>query len=489
MKNLFKYIIVLVLFTTNTYAQQNNTLYMLNNVPQRNILNPAINHTCKMNFSGLFIPITGQIMPPIHFNYNNNAFALKNILYPGKGIYKDSLITPFQKGENHNKFLQKTLKKVNYINVETHIDLFTAGYVWKDFFFTFHVTEKIESRFSFPRDLIVLAWEGNGKSFIDNEAFLSYLGFSGVHYREFAAGGSKVINDKLTVGAKAKLLFGKSNIHSKKTHLTLNTASTDFASTINTDMAIYSSQHFFNIHEFYYDFENDSVVYKDTVFENVSVKDILFEKRNPGLGFDLGAVYKYDDKITLYASILDLGFIRWRNNVNSFHIKGEFTWDGWSDFDFKPDDVGDSLANETGNQFRDSLIRLFNPQHKNDAYTMMLTPKFYLGGTYQVHEKLNLGLLFRGDFFQHRLHGGVTLSANSDITKWFGASLSYSIQNNSFNNFGAGLVFKAPFFQFYVVTDNYISNIWPQATRNINFRMGINLMFGCNKRQSEAMLR
>ena len=122
-----------------------------------------------------------------------------------------------------------------------------------------------------------------------------------------------------------------------------------------------------------------------------------------------------------------------------------------------------------------------------DSYTQWLTPKFYLGGTYTMNEKLNFGMLVRGDVFQQRLHGGMTLSANSQLTKWFAGSLSYSVMNSSFNNIGAGVVFKIPWFQFYIVTDN-ISVIWPQSVRNVNFRMGINFLLGCDGKNSSAKL-
>ena len=67
-------------------------------------------------------------------------------------------------------------------------------------------------------------------------------------------------------------------------------------------------------------------------------------------------------------------------------------------------------------------------------------------------------------------------------------TISYTVENNSFKQVGAGVLFKIPWVQFYVVTDNVCGFIWPQATRNINFRLGINLLFGCDKKQSSIMV-
>lgn len=480
--------LIIILFLSvsiQLIAQQDNTLYFLNNVPQRGLLNPAINHTCNIYVSGIIMPIAGQVLPPIHFNYNNNAFSYKNVISKGTGIFSDSLVTPFQVGGDTDKFF-KRLRKVNYISIENHIDLLSVGYRWKQFYFDFHIAEKTEFRASFPKDLIVLAWEGNGKSLLGNEAFLSYMGATATHYREYAIGTSYEINKQLSVGGRAKLLFGKANIYSKKTDLTWTTNETDFTYNINADMEVYSSQPFMDIQEFYYDYQNDTLIYEDTVYEDVDPMDIVFQNGNPGGALDLGATYKFNEKLTFYASVLDLGFIKWKQNINALNLKGEFIWDGWHDI--RPALMeDDSLMDETVQNYTDSVIQIFNPTFQKESYTQWLTPKFYLGGTYTFNEKLNAGLLMRGDVFQHRLHGSVTLSANSQLTKWFAGSLSYSILNNSFNNIGAGVVFKIPWFQFYIVTDN-ISAIWPQSVRNVNFRMGINLLLGCDKKTSSAKL-
>lgn len=480
------FVFVSTLFFSGLYAQQDNTLYFLSNVPQRNLVNPALGTSCKIYVSSIAFPLAGQILPPLHFNYNNNSLSWKNVIYPGTGLYADSLVTPFQIGEDFTKFFDN-LHQVNYINIENHIDIISAGYRWKKFWFNFHIAEKTEARFSFPKDLTVFAWEGNGKSLLGEEAFFSFLGVTAMHYREYAVGTTWEMTNKLTVGGHAKLLFGKAGIYSKKTDLTWKTGEDAYDYTFHADMQIMSSQPAFDILQLYYDYDNDSLVFEDTVYEDIDIKQVIMNRKNPGTAIDLGAVYKFSDKITFYGSVNDIGFIRWKDNVNSIQLKGDYYWDGWHDF--RPALMeNDSLIDETTNNYVDSVIRLFDPKFQEEYYTQWLTPKFYLGGMYKYHEKLSFGLLLRGDIFQHRLHGGVTLSANSQLTKWFAASLSYTYQNNSFNNFGAGLVFKIPWFQFYLVSDNVNGFIWPQATRNINFRMGINFLLGCDKKNSEAML-
>ncbi len=478
------FIIFNILLIITGYSQQNQTMYFMN-IPQANITNPAIYSHCKLTISGLLIPITGQIMPPLYINYNNNAFTYKQFIHHGTGHTSDSLIFDFPQLIDH-------LKKVNYITFETHIPWLNVGYIWKDWYFNFSLTERFSTMISIPRDLVVLAWEGNGKSLLDRKAFLSFLGLNLNWYREYYIGAAKSLNNKWTVGGRAKLLFGKANLWFKNNQLTWHTNPADYAYTFNADMLIYESQPFFDITKFEYDYVNDSLMFdSDTLInpDNISFKDfkkkVLFNSKNKGFSIDLGAKYIYNNKITLYASLLDFGFIRYKQ-ADGVKAKGEFYFDGWN---IQPLlQKNDSITDKQIDNFRDSVIRIFNPQLVNGPYTYWLTSKLYVGGTYQFNEKYSASLLLRNEYFLRRVHSALTLHGQAKLTKWFSTNLSYTIQNNSFNNVGLGFALKFAFFQWYMVSDNVLGFIWPQSTQNINLRMGMNLIFGCKKKETSTFL-
>jgi len=305
------------------------------------------------------------------------------------------------------------------------------------------------------------------------------------HFREYDLGASKKLNKKLTVGVRAKLLFGKENFWTKKSDLSWNTDATDYAYTFDADMEFHTSSPIYKINKFDYDYANDSLMFEDTLYEDISPKDVVMNGKNFGLGIDLGAIYKFNDKITLYASITDLGYIKWKTNTSTFKVNGKFIYDGYDIQPYFTEE--DSIITANNEEFADSVLQIFMPQYDNQAYTSHLTPKFFLGGTYNITEKINVGLLARGEVFQNKLHSSLTISGNTNFKKWFSASLSYSIMNNSFTNLGLGLMAKAGFAQFYIVTDNILV-IWPQATRTVNFRMGINLLFGCKIKENNSLI-
>ena len=476
-------IIILLFSTIITFAQQSNTLFYMHRLPQSTLVNPAIQPDCKLTISGLAIPVSGQLFPAMHTNTGSTGFAYKDMVQYNSVL--DSLLIPTSKDYDYEHILGK-LKDVNFITFEEHLDIISVGYKWKNNWrFTFNIASKTEIKLNFTKDLMQLIYEGgNGATFSEETADISF-GITATQWHEIGIGASKKINDKLTVGGTIKLLFGQSNIWSKKTNLEWSTDPTDYTYNIHADMEMYTSQSFYKVDKYYYDYEADSMVF-DGESLNPSTKEFLFSFKNPGSSIDLGAEYKFNDKIKLYASVIDLGFIKWNNNVNVFTVDGKYKYDG---YDIQPlATENDSIIDAHNTALQHEVINIFLPERQVDSYYSYLTPKFHIGGTYQFNEKINAGILYRADVYSHKLHSALTLSGNANITKWFSAYLSYSMMYNNYTNVGVGLVAKGSIFQFFVVTDNIWGYIWPQSARVINGRLGINLVFGCKKNNSATLV-
>ena len=480
-----KYILssILLVFSIMDFAQQSQTMYYMNRLPQANLVNPAHQSDCKLRFSGIVLPVAGQLFPAMHTNYGNNGFAYQDLIQYDSGM--DSLLNPLSPNYDFKHLIGK-LRDVNFITLEEHIDIISFGMKWKDGWdFTYNLSNKTEARLNFSKDLVqFFADGGNGGTFSGKTAQLGKFGVTAVNYYEFAFGASKKINDQWTVGAKAKVLFGQQNIWTKKSDLTWHTDENTYDYYIEADMDIRTSQSFYKINDLCYDYEKDSMVFDGTEL-NPSIKQTIFRFDNPGLALDLGAEYKLNDEIILYASLIDLGFIHWKNNVNTFTVNGNYTYDG---FNIQPAMVSDSVGEEYVTEQKQKVIKIFFPDRQVDSYNSPLTPKFYLGGTYQFNDWINAGLLYRGAIFQNQLHSSLTLSGNANVNKWLSASLSYSMMYNSYLNVGVGLVARAKFAQFFIVTDNILGDFIPHNTRNLNMRMGINLVFGCPKEGGSTLV-
>jgi hypothetical protein len=56
--------------------------------------------------------------------------------------------------------------------------------------------------------------------------------------------------------------------------------------------------------------------------------------------------------------------------------------------------------------------------------------------------------------------------------------------NNSYKNIGFGLGLRARPFNLYIISDTAPSSaLWPYEARDVNLRIGMNLVFGCPKKK------
>jgi len=463
-KTILKYSLLLfigLMISSSISAQKmNNTLYLMQNVPQSNQLNPAIQPECKV-----FLGFPG--LSSIYYNYANNGFAYDDIIKNGTGIQSDSLVVDI------NSF-HEALQSTNTISNQFEMTLFALGIRAKSLFFTLDISTKMDSRIGFDKGLVSFLKDGNA-AFLGRTANLGAIGLDGTAYHEVALGISKEINEKLTVGIKGKMLFGVANMHMDESNLSVYTSESG-------DLVRLHSRQLMKV-SMPLDIAQDSDGYVDDIdiLDDDMDETFFSGTNNKGFAFDLGATYEFNEKTTFYASILDIGGIKW-NDTYELYQDATFDWQGadWSqsgnsnDPNFREiEDVFDDLTDSIGDAFR------YND--RSGSYTRALPCKVYLGGSYKLNDRVNVGAVSRTEIFNGKLRPSLSLSANTRVIRNFSASLSYSMVNNSYNNVGAGIAAKLGPFQIYAVSDNILA-MNPNTAKTANLRFGVNMMFGCHKK-------
>lgn len=428
--------IVVTMLSATMKAQQNFTLYNMGMVPQRMYMNPALVHSNKF-YIGL------PVISSVYFNFSNSGFKYSDLIrHNGDSLYVD-----------FDNMLGKLSDK-NYISTAVNIDLLSFGFRVKKNYFSFNATEKINFRFRYPKKFMEFAWKGNGAMLGEDVNF--DFGINGTHYREYGLGYAREINEKLTVGGKLKYLYGMENVWTEDFDVSLTTDPNSYAITAQSNIKI-----------------NVSGI--DSIGKG-SVSDYLFKRKNKGFGIDLGGVYKLNEKLSLSASIIDLGFIRWKDNVSNYqssNTDASYTYEGV--------DLNQLLNDTSENKFGaliDSVVNTFKLDTVHNSYSTRLSTQFYMGGNYNLTKKINVGALLYGQVFDKSIHPGLALSYNQRIANWFSFSLSYSMYNRSYNNAGLGLCFGNGPVQFYMVSDNLLGAVFPQNTKNLHLNFGLNLTFG-----------
>ena len=433
--------ILITLFTNyNGFAQQDFTLYNMEAIPQRMYSNPALIPTQSRVNIGL------PIMSSHYLNFSNSGFKYSDLIKHSG----DSLAVDYE------NMLSK-LSANNYFSSAFQPDLLSFGFKIKKNYFSFNATEKINFQVRYPKNFMELIWKGNG-GLLGQEVNLNF-GANFIHYREYALGFAREINDKLTIGGKLKYLYGMENVWTERFDVTLTTDPNDFSITARSNIKINTSG-----------LDTNS-------FDNFNFSNYAFKKKNKGLGIDLGGVYKLNDKITLSGSVIDLGYIRWADATTTYQSNnpnGKFTYQG-----LDLNQLLNDSTNSTMKVLADTLAKSFKIDTlHNTPYSRFLSTQIYLGGTYKLTEKINTGILFYGQIFDKSIHPGLALSYNQRVGRWLSFSATYSIYNRSYNNVGLGFALNPGAVQFYMVSDNLLGALFPQNAKNLHLHFGVNLIFG-----------
>ena len=408
-------------------------LYEAHYVNQSNLLNPAVQSSCKW-YVGL------PAISSFHYNYANSFFKANQI-------------------NDVNSIVAQSHRR-NHIDSELHVTLFAIGRKYKEWYFNFTLTEKNNAPATISKDMLELGLNGNSQ-FEGETAEWKGSGVYFNHYREYAFGASYRYRSDLTIGAKGKLLFGKLNATTRATNIGLHTDANSFDleftgdANINASMPITINQ------------DPSGYITGITVNDDINFTELALNRKNPGFALDFGAIKRMDKDWTISASVLDIGLIRYRSNLNHVTINTQVSFDG----------VNDNLENVTLEDYLNDSIQYQVTTDK--PYTFWMAPQIIVGSSYQLMPDLKASTVFYNKIYATKLITRLNFSLDYNPYGYIHLLAGYTFQNYEFNNFGAGVALGNHPIQFYVFSDNVHGLIWPLRTRNINLRFGLNVNLGC----------
>ena len=204
------------------------------------------------------------------------------------------------------------------------------------------------------------------------------------------------------------------------------------------------------------------------------------------MAIDLGATYKLNDEWTFSASVLDLGFISWKNTTKGTMSK-DFTFDGFSEISVKDD--GTNSENKLDNQVDqlvDDLADLakFDKAGEGMKRTTALAATLHLGAQYTLpaYDRLNFGFLSTTRMQGKHSWTEARVSANVAPLSWFEASVNYALSNFG-SDAGIMLNFHPRGFNFFIGADVPMCKYEPAyyapiSRAAVNVNLGINFTFG-----------
>lgn len=449
MRSLFRLVrsmVMLCLLTSNVRGQSDLTLYHFSAIGQSNEINPAEFPRQKVFVS---LPLLN-----IHTLFMHNGFTWRDL----HSVRNGSAYWDFDQ-------VVGGIRKNQLLSFDHRLDWLKFGFRVNKNFFSANVSEVIHADFAYPREFVNLLYYGNA-AYIGETVSLKKMGLHASHYREYALGYSREINDRWNAGIRMKYLYGMENIRTEPADLSIYTDATDYSLVLNTDYVVNTSL-----------LANDDPGYDrfDTTGSERRrfLREYFWRQQNHGFGFNAGVQFRMDDQWRFNLSVVDIGFINWSSNVRNYKAtRGTYSFSGIDLDRF----INDSDA--TFQEVLDSLGQSFEPVESRNAYTSPLAGRVILSAVYQLNPGTHFSALVQGRRLYHRTLPSATLGIQRQLTKSLWLTGTYSMHNNRFDNIGAGIAVNGGAFQFYALCDNLIGTIDPLGHHFTQLQAGFNLIWG-----------
>ncbi|MDD6978524.1 MAG: DUF5723 family protein [Prevotellaceae bacterium] len=448
MKYINKYMALglLSICSLHAKAQQLNSAYFTNDYKFRHTMNPAYGN--EQNYVSM--PGFGNVNVSLMGNFGYEDVIFDNPMFPSTS--KDRLTTFMNPYISTPDALKGFNSGDNKILGDVSITVLSAGFKGFGGYNTIELNARTSFGMSLPYELFEFAKNTGNRTYN-----IGNISANGQAFAELAFGHSRQINEKLRVGAKVKLLFGAG-----RGDVNIDNVKADLAADDKWTVSGHAKSEV-SVKGFTYKTEEKE--YKEEgrgTYQYVNDVDVDGAGLGGfGLAFDLGGVYKINNDFTVSAALLDLGFIKWSNNMVAVNGGEEFVFNGFHDVAVNEDHGGSTMSMQ-GDKYSDQLADFANLQDKGDegGRTTGIGATLNLGCEYTlpVYRKITFGVLsstrFRGDYSWTEAR----VSANWTPLKWIdgGVNMAFGSYRNSF---GWVVNFHPKGYNFYVGMDHTLGKV------------------------------
>ena len=354
----------------------------------------------------------------------------------------------------------------NHLLSDIHTTLFAVGVKFGNIQLRTGVSSHFESRLSYTKDLLELAWKGNGHpDVIDRRLSMDGTGLNSALYLSYLLGGSvSFLDNKLNLGINGKFYNGSATAYTENSTFGLRTSSDDYTISVDGSFDVRTS----GLNSF-----EDSLEYKQLLPLSVD--------GNKGFGVDLGFTYSPIEKFTLEASATNLGAINWEQDTEGYRLNNQEI--AYSGFDLDEFLSASDSTESSIEQFTDSITDLFTPEENSNNFSTKMNRNVFLAGTINFSKKSKATV-----FFNSRNSFGETFnSVGGMFSKNFGRTLQLRGGLHLFNMkdllIPVGFMVNAGPVQIGVHTDNVMSVIQRKKAKYVSGMFSIGFRFGKDKRE------
>jgi len=452
-------------FSFYGFSQNKEILYNFTPQPQSLLINPGADVKYKWFFG---VPLLSGISA----NAGSTGFDAYNLFANNDVDFTTKV-----------KNIVASTNSKDYITANQQLEIFTAGFRVggneSKSYVSFGMYQELDSFIYVPTDYAIFSLYGN-KDYLGKSFDMSDLSAKAELLYVFHVGFNKQINDKLTLGARAKIyssVFNGTSTHNSGYFVTSQGKDLIYDQVIKSDLELNTSGL-----KKYLDEDYDGDVSND-------IKDDITKRAffggNLGVGMDLGLTYYPKRNIQLTASLIDVGIIKHSKEVVNYTLKGDYNFKG-----VITEINSDGTPSDAYEDFLDA-IPLDTLYHK---YTTWRPVKFYSSFQYSFEEERqtecdcatdeqswyrnSVGLQFFTMSTPKVPMVALTAYYRRRILEKLQMKATYTIDSYSYSNVGLGLTTNIGMFNFYAMADNLFALKDVSKANALTFQIGLNIIAG-----------
>lgn len=445
-------------------AQTINSAYFTEDYKFRHMLNPAFGN--EQNY--VSIPALGNISVNTHGNFGYRDVIMSNPMYPSLSDKKmTTFLNPYISAEDA---LSGFSTGNNRITGDVSLTILSAGFKAFGGYNTIEINSRTTTGVSLPYELFEFAKNTGNHSYDIGDINAHAQSFA-----EIAFGHSRQINDKLRLGAKLKVLVGLGRADVKMRNMKADLTAEDkwtITGEATTDVSMKGFSYVSEEKEYNIEGSGTYERVNDVDLDGVGVGGF-------GMAIDLGGVYEINEDWTVSASVLDLGFISWTNDMLAENRSKSFVFNGFHDVSVTSDrgEEIDTKVDRYGDQLAD-FANLTDMGDKGRRSTG-IGATINVGAEYTlpVYRKVSFGALCTS-----RINGAYSwtegrLSANYAPLNWLDGGVSFAV--NSFTtSMGWVLNLHPKGYNFFIGMDHILGKTSKEMiplSSNASLTVGMNI--------------
>lgn len=463
-------VLIMIVMCYASFSQNKQILYGFSEIPQSLLLNPG-GEVANDFYIGL------PLLSHIHVNAGMSGATLYDVFANNNIDFNTKLQNAIYRMDSND-----------FYNFNQQLEIFSAGFAFgktydKNEYLSFGIYQELDFISYFPKDYAVLALEGNQNNI--NKIFdASDFSASAELISVLHVGYNKKVNKNLTFGFRGKIyssILNLNSINNKGSFITVPGQNNFYDHIFNLSLELQTSG-------------LASLTEDDSDFETKDLTSRILFGENLGFGFDIGFTHQINEQWTWDASLLDIGFISHKNNVENYSVEGDYIFEGVNPI--FPETGTGQTADEYWSEIEEDFEDLFTADTTTTKFTTWRPVKLNASLNYAFGEKkqkdcncknedvgyLNaVGVQFFGMSRPKLPQVALTAYYYRRLFRGLRAKATFTLDSYSYNNIGLGLSANLGSLNFYVMADNFLEYKNIYNAQSVSLQLGFNYIFNKNE--------